>query len=176
MFKLFKLSFVLTLFFSITACNDSIPVPQIGQSRSSLEELWTSKKVGRIDKESFPNVWIVKKYHMMVEFDETDTIKHFAICCRDVYNSVITSAYDVFAKKSNVRVVYRHNSQYRYQCGLMPAWFFGISEEEANTLAKAFEADSKEFNKPESIIKDKEIIKKIRIHWWDYVLDIISQI
>ena len=43
-------------------------------------------------------------------------------------------------------------------------------------MAKAFEADSKEFNKPESIIKDKEIIKKIRIHWWDYVLDIISQI
>ena len=169
--KLLKLSIVLTLFFSITACDSSIDVPQIGQSQSSLVDAWASQKVGKIDKDSFPNVWILKKYHMMVEFDEADMVKHFAICRR--YDSgLMTVGYDVLAKKSNTKVVYHRGSQYRYVTGWVPTWTLGISEEEAEAVVKAFEAGSKEYNKPESIL-DKKVLKKTRIRWWEYVLDLL---
>ena len=160
------------LFLSITACEDSITLPQIGQSQSSLDEMWGAQKVGKIDKDSFPNIWILKKYHMMVEFDEADIVKHFAICRKD-QTGPIAFGYDVFAKNGNIRVVYRRDSQYLYVTGLTPAWYLGISEEEAQTLEMSFATGSDEFNKPDSIIKNKELLEKIRFRWWEYVLDIL---
>ena len=169
---LLKFSVALLLLVSFSACNKSIPVPEIGQSKSSLEESWSEVK--KIDKQSIPGFWILKKYRVIVEFDEADNVKLFANCSGGTENYTLLADGEVFAKKSNLKVLYKDGEQYLYHIKkLSSSWIIGIGEGDAQAIAKAFEEGSDDYDKPLSVIKNEEAYNKIRIKWWEVLWEIL---